>query len=142
MRRSSQRLGFLFLRARRIKRAANALPDISSPSRTIGEARPRWLLLLSWLPPIICGDDGHFPAGFRIGVHLDIMAFFGEAVSDHFRQFSGGYLCFLHDLVPLFTEYCRAGWRFWRTPFSSAPGVPIRRSKFMPCDPKAAVACR
>ena len=93
-------------------------------------------------PRIICGDNGHFPAGFRIGVHLDIMPFFGEAIPNHFRQFSGGYLCFLHDSVPLFTEHCRAGGRFWRTPLSSAPGVPIRRSKFMPCDSKAAVACR
>ena len=91
---------------------------------------------------IICGDNGHFPAGFRIGVYLDIMPFFGEAIPNHFRQFSGGYLCFLHDSVPLFTEHCRAGERFWRTPLSSAPGVPIRRSKFMPCNSMAAVARR
>ena len=35
-------------------------------------------------------------------MHLDIMPFFGEAISNHFRQFSGGYLWFLHDSVPLF----------------------------------------
>ena len=36
---------------------------------------------------IICGDDGHFPAGFRIGVHLAIMPFFGEAIpNQHSRQ--------------------------------------------------------
>jgi hypothetical protein len=34
-------------------------------------------------------------------VHLDVMPFFGEAIPDHFRQFFGCYLRFLHGSVPL-----------------------------------------
>jgi hypothetical protein len=49
----------------------------------------------------ICGDDGHVPASFWIGVHLDIVSFLGEAVPNHFRQFVGCYLRFaLHSSVP------------------------------------------
>jgi hypothetical protein len=41
---------------------------------------------------------------------LDIMPFFGEAISNHFRQFFGCYLCFMHGSVPL----CQAGERFYK----------------------------
>jgi hypothetical protein len=39
-----------------------------------------------------------------MGVHLNIMPFFGEAIPNHFRQFFGGYLRFLHRSVPLFPQ--------------------------------------
>jgi hypothetical protein len=44
--------------------------------------------------------DGDVPASSGIGMHPDIKPFFGEAVSDHFRQFLGGPFWFLHDFTP------------------------------------------
>jgi hypothetical protein len=35
------------------------------------------------------------------------MPFFGEAISNHFRQFFGCYLCFMHGSVPLFPHFVR-----------------------------------
>src|SRR5215471_3097620 len=46
--------------------------------------------------------DGDVPASSRIGMHLDLKPFFGEAVSDHFRQFLGRPFWFLHGSVPSF----------------------------------------
>jgi hypothetical protein len=41
---------------------------------------------LDWVPLIlVVGNDGNVPASSRIGMHLDLKPFFGEAISDHFR---------------------------------------------------------